>query len=52
MVRIITDSAADFEPRELEEKQIICIPITVMLDDAEYQENVNLTKDQFFALLA
>ena len=52
MVRIITDSAADFEPWELEEKNITCIPITVMLDDAEYQENVNLTKDQFFALLA
>lgn len=52
MVRIITDSAADFEPWELKEKNIICIPITVMLDDAEYQENVNLTKDQFFALLA
>ena len=52
MVRIITDSAADFEPWELKEKNIDCIPITVMLDDAEYQENVNLTKDQFFALLA
>ena len=52
MVRIITDSAADFEPFELEQKKIICIPITVLLDDKEYQENVNLTKDQFFELLA
>lgn len=51
MVRIITDSAADFELAELEQKQIACIPITVMLGDAEYQENVNLTKDQFFELL-
>ena len=52
MVRIITDSAADFEPFELKEKNIVCIPIKVMLDEAEYEENVNLTKDQFFALLA
>ncbi len=52
MVRIITDSAADFEPFELEKMQISCIPITVLLGEAEYQENVNLSKDQFFALLA
>lgn len=52
MVRIITDSAADFEPYELEKLDITCIPINVMLGDAEYQENVNLTKDQFYELLA
>ena len=52
MVRIITDSAADFEPRELKEKNIICIPIRVLLGETEYQENVNLSKPQFFELLA
>ena len=51
MVRIITDSAADFEPRELEQQQITCIPLTVMFGDQEYQENVNLGKDQFYELL-
>ena len=51
MVRIITDSAADFEPRELEQLNIICIPITVIFGDEEYQENVNLTKDRFYELL-
>lgn len=51
MVRIITDSAADFEPAELREKRIICIPLTVMFGDEEYQENVNLGKDQFYELL-
>ena len=51
MVRIITDSAADFEPRELKEKNIICIPLTVMFADEEYQENINLGKDQFYQLL-
>lgn len=52
MVRIITDSAADFEPWELERHKIACIPITVMLGEQEYQENVNLSKDQFYELLA
>ena len=52
MVRIITDSAADFEPFELEKLNITCIPLGVALDGEEYRENVNLSKDQFFALLA
>ena len=51
MVRIITDSAADFEPAELEKLKITCIPLTVMFGDAEYQENVSLSKDEFYALL-
>ena len=52
MVRIITDSAADFEPFELEKLNIFCIPLKVMLGGTEYEENINLSKDQFFSLLA
>lgn len=52
MVRIITDSAADFEPVELEQMNISCIPLKVLLGGTEYEENVNLTKNQFFSLLA
>lgn len=52
MVRIITDSAADFEPFELEKWNITCIPLKVMLGGTEYEENINLSKDQFFSLLA
>ena len=51
MVRIITDSAADFEPFELEKLNISCIPIKVLLGDTEYEENVDLSKEQFFELL-
>ena len=51
MVRIITDSAADFEPRELEQLKIACIPLKVMFGDAEYEENLSLSKDQFYELL-
>lgn len=52
MIKIITDSAADFEPTELERLNITCIPLTVSFGDCEYQENVNLSKDQFYDLLS
>lgn len=51
MVRIITDSAADFEPFELDKLGISCIPLTVIFDDREYQENIDLSKEKFYDLL-
>lgn len=51
MIRIITDSAADFEPAELAQKNILCIPLNVRFGEADYQENVNLSKPQFYELL-
>ena len=51
MIRIITDSAADFEPRELEKLNITCIPLSVRFGDREYQENVDLSKWKFYELL-
>ena len=52
MVRIITDSSADMEPKEYEQLNITCIPLTVFFEDSEYQENVNLSKERFYELLA
>ena len=52
MVRIITDSSADLEPQEYQNLNITCIPLTVFFGDQEFQENVNLSKDQFYGLLA
>ena len=51
MIRIVTDSAADFEPKELEQLHIDCIPLSVHFGEADYQENVDLTKDRFYELL-
>ena len=51
MIRIITDSAADLSAAEYEQLNIICIPLTVMFGQEEYQETVNLSKDQFYELL-
>ena len=52
MVRIITDSAADLEPQEYEKLNITCIPLNVAIGDQDYQENVTLSKDLFYSLLA
>lgn len=52
MVRIITDSAADFEPHELDALGISCIPLTVFFGSDEYHENINLDKQRFYELLA
>ena len=52
MVRIITDSAADFEPHELAEKNIEYIPLGVSFGDDIYMEGIELTKEQFFNKLS
>ncbi len=51
MIRIITDSAADLSPGEYEKLNITCIPLTVMFGGDEFQENLSLSKDQFYELL-
>ena len=51
MLRIVTDSAADFEPNELEALGVECIPLSVSFGENEYQENVSLSKPRFFELL-
>lgn len=51
MVRIITDSASDFENHELESLGITCIPLSVIFGDEEYKEGINITKDEFYKYL-
>ena len=51
MVRIITDSAADLELLEYEKLGVVCMPLRVSFGDTDYQENIDLTKDQFYRLL-
>lgn len=50
-VRIITDSAADFEPWELEALKVVCVPLSVTFGEREYQENADLSKEMFYDLL-
>ena len=51
MVRIITDSAADMEPREYKKLNISCVPLGVSFGERDYHENEDLSKDEFYALL-
>ena len=51
MVRIITDSAADFEPGELEQLGIIYIPLAITFGDQSYRDSINLNKTQFYEKL-
>ena len=51
MVQIITDSAADFEPNEIEKLNIICIPLSISFGDKVFRDNENLTKSEFYELL-
>lgn len=50
-MRIITDSAADFEPEELKRLDVTCVPLSVNLGGREYQEIFDLSKEGFYALL-
>lgn len=51
MVRIVTDSIADFGPEELTRLNVICVPVFVRFGDKEYRETTELSKDMFFRLL-
>ena len=51
MIRIITDSAADFESQELERLNISCIPLAVRFGTREFRDGIDLTKSQFYDLL-
>ncbi len=51
MVKIITDSSADFEPDELKKLGIICIPLAVSFGNVNYKENVDISKEKFYTLM-
>ncbi len=51
MVRIITDSASDFEPYEFEQLGVEYASLYVYFGEEEYKENVTLTKNQFYEML-
>lgn len=51
MVRIITDSAADFTQSEYRDLNITCIPLNIYFGDDEYADDGSLTGDRFYELL-
>ncbi len=51
-VRIIVDSASDLEDSFIRDHDILLVPLTTTFEDGEYQEGVNLTREEFFKKLA
>ena len=47
MIRIIVDSSADFQAKELQAKQIELVPITVTIGDRSYLDGIDLKRDTF-----
>lgn len=52
MVIIATDSAADFEMKELEKLDVAYLPMSVSFGEDNYLENLTISKEQFFERLA
>lgn len=50
-IRIVTDSATDYTPAEIEKRKIICIPMTITFGDQSYLDCVELGKEEFFEKL-
>lgn len=50
MIRIITDSAADFEHSESEKLGISTIPLAVYIDGREYKDDFLHSKERFYRL--
>lgn len=51
MIRIITDSAADFTREELQKLNITCIPLNIYFGNDEYADDGSLTGQRFYELL-
>jgi DegV family protein with EDD domain len=50
-VKIVTDSAAHFEPGDLKDLEIEVVPIGVRFGDALYRDGLDLTGEEFFRLM-
>lgn len=51
MVRIITDSASDFDNKTVEELGVICVPLTVSFGEEHFKENIELSRTAFYERL-
>lgn len=53
MIRILTDSSADFRPDEAARLGLEVVPLTVTFEDGSvYRDGLDLTPDEFYAMLS
>ena len=52
MIRVLVDSAADYLKEELEEKNILMVPLTITVDDKEsYKDELELSRDDLYYMM-
>ncbi|MBV8581111.1 MAG: DegV family protein, partial [Candidatus Eremiobacteraeota bacterium] len=51
-VAIVTDSTADLDIADAQARGIGVVPLFVQFGDARYQDNVELTREEFYRKLA
>ena len=51
MIRILLDSSADFSAEEVKQYNMELVPINITMNDKNYRDGVDLTKDEFYQLL-
>lgn len=51
MIRIIVDSSADYQAKELQAQNIELVPITVTIGERSYLDGIDLERDTFYEIL-
>ena len=51
MIRILVDSSADYSAQEVKEHNMELVPINITLNDKNYLDGIDITKDEFYTLL-
>ena len=51
MIRLLVDTAADYTLKELEERNISLVPLTVMINEKSYLDTVELDRNDFYQML-
>ena len=51
MIRILVDSSADYSAQEVKEQNMELVPINITLNNKNYLDGIDITKDEFYTLL-
>ena len=51
MIRILVDSASDYQMEELQTKGLLLVPITITIGETSYIDGKNLGRDEFYEIL-
>lgn len=52
MIRILVDSASDYQMEEIQTKGLLLVPITITIGETGYIDGKNLGRDEFYEILS